>query len=176
MFDNLKIKWISFLKIPNSYQIVEEKHIFEEYFVEKHRYNFFPIDIIQIFDSFGYSLLSSRLDCYNMSFNFRKLKKTNLKKNITYNNNFSLKKEFIYNYYAKKKVTESKFNKICISLKKKYKNEKIKVFGGGRIFNLFIKHGLDNVNMILFLIIIYMTKLNIWGEKISKYKNNCNKI
>ena len=56
-----------FIDIPNSENIIYEKYIFEEYFVEKEKNNFMLEDVLNILIHSGFSINNVNSDPYNLT-------------------------------------------------------------------------------------------------------------
>ena len=149
----LKNKGIFFLDLPNTQQIEYEDLILEEYFVEKHVTNFYFFNIINLFKFFGFNLLFSAVDPYNITaaFVFEKKNYMNCHINIFKNlNHINIQKKIIFEYYQKMEISKKKLKNIVKYINNHF-HKKIIFYGGGRIFNTFLKLGLkiDKVKFVI---------------------------
>jgi len=149
----LKINGYIFIDLPNTEQIRVEKDIFEEYFVEKHRFHFFPKDIIHIFKNLSYELILNSADNYNFTLIFKK--KKNTKKIFKSNfillspNNFKKRVDALLSYRKKYLKTAKLLVKISNKINTLKSENKIIFYGGGRLLFNFFNNGLTNKNISL---------------------------
>lgn len=171
----LKTNGYIFIDLPNTEQINQEKNIYEEYFVEKHRFHFFPTDIIQIFENLNYKLTFLETDDYNFTCIFQKIitnQKISKKKLISTSPNIFRKRCKMLLMYRKKYLKTAKFlSKISKKINKIKNKNQIIFYGGGRLLFNFFNNGLTNKNIILVIDNFLFDKTKkINGLKISNKK------
>lgn len=169
----LKNKGIFFLDIPNTQQIEYEDLILEEYFVEKHVTNFYFFNIINLFKFFGFNLHRTLVDPYNITsvFIFEKKKYNTDKLNIFKNSeHIKFQKKIIFDYYKKMVTSKKKLKNIVKYINNNF-NKKIIFYGGGRIFNTFLKLGLK-IDKVKFVIDNYLFDKIELSNEINLYSHD----
>jgi SAM-dependent methyltransferase len=147
----LKVNGYIFIDLPNTEQIRKEKDIYEEYFVEKHRFHFFPKDIIRVFKNLGYELILDDADIYNFTLILRK--KINTKKILKSDfvlhsqNIFKKRIDLLLEYKKKFLITSKRLVKISKKINNLKSKNKIIFYGGGRLLFNFFNNGLTNKNI-----------------------------
>ena len=139
-----------FLDLPNSENINFEDYIFEEYFVEKHKYNFMLEDVLNILIHSGISIDIVSSDPFNLTvigkkrsgakFELANIKGSDSKTEIQKNN--------ILNYYQKMELTNQIFSSACQKINEFKKDKEVIIYGGGRLLLGFFDSGLENNNII----------------------------
>jgi SAM-dependent methyltransferase len=146
---SLKNEGILFLDLPNTENINYEDLIFEEYFVEKHKYNFMLDDVLNILffsgfrsniihsDPFNITIVAKKID--DSSFQLSKAKSSEEKVN-------KIVKE-VLEYYEKMERSNEAFKNICENINNFKKNSSVVFYGGGRLLLSFISKGLNSQNI-----------------------------
>lgn len=138
-----------FLDLPNSENINFEDYIFEEYFVEKHKYNFMLEDVLNILIHSGISIDIVSSDPFNLTVigkkrSDAKFELTNIKGS---DSKTEIQKTNILTYYQKMELTNQIFSSACQKINEFKKDKEIIIYGGGRLLLGFFDSGLENNNI-----------------------------
>ena len=149
LFDMMNYGATIFIDIPNSENIIYEKYIFEEYFVEKEKNNFMLEDVLNILIHSGFSINNVNSDPYNLTVVAKKRLDGyfNLSGIKTSKSKIDLQKDNVLNYYKKKEETKKIFTIACIKINEFKKNKEIIIYGGGRLLMGFFEYGLEKNNI-----------------------------
>lgn len=139
----MKIGGILFLETPNTNQILLDKNIFEEYFIDKHVNHFCLDALLVILKSNNFYLEEVNANKYNLTLVLRLLNFPSDK--------ILKKKKIVNSYYKNKKDTEKKIHYLAKKINQIKKNRNCLFYGGGRILNSFFDNSLNSRNVIKIL-------------------------
>lgn len=139
-----------FVDLPNSENINFENYIFEEYFVEKHKYNFMLEDVLNILVHSGFSIDQVVSDPFNLTVIGTKNKDygCDLTKITNSNKKVNIQVENVLNYYRKMEKTNNIFSSACNNINNFKKDKEVIFYGGGRLLLGFFGMGLNNDNIL----------------------------
>jgi hypothetical protein len=139
-----------FVDLPNSENINFENYIFEEYFVEKHKYNFMLEDVLNILVHSGFSIDQVVSDPFNLTVIGTKNKDygCDLTKITSSNKKVNIQVENVLDYYRKMEKTNNIFSSACNNINIFKKDKEVIFYGGGRLLLGFFGMGLNNDNIL----------------------------
>jgi hypothetical protein len=146
---SLKNEGILFLDLPNTENINYEDLIFEEYFVEKHKYNFMLDDVLNIlfFSGFRSNIIHS--DPFNITIVAKKIDDSSFQLSKAKSSEEKVNKRVkeVLEYYEKMERSNEAFKNICENINNFKKNSSVVFYGGGRLLLSFISKGLNSQNI-----------------------------
>ena len=145
----IKKNGILFIDLPNTQQIDYEEFALEEYFVEKHKFNFWPDDILSILEFMSFEIIEFRADPFNFTVVAKKTHDLNIDFSKFSRPPFIVESKIrkIKEYFAKRKTFENTLNKIGLKINDFKKNKDIIFYGGGRLLKSFLSESLDLENV-----------------------------
>lgn len=132
----IRIDGVLLIDIPNT-NLILNKNLIEEYFIDKHHIHFEPISINSILNRLGFKIIEKNVDSHNMTFI---CKKNNNKPTALFKKNLILK-NFIKERYEKtllrnRDLINIAFQHFMLPL---IKRQKVAIWGISRIYDLFLK-------------------------------------
>jgi hypothetical protein len=175
--EKLKLGGTLFWDLPNSQQINFENHIFEEYFVEKHKSNFMLSDLISILTASGLEVDFVRADPFNMTIvSTKKANFSNDLKHLKVEQSLVHKRVCdVQNYFKKAENSKETFKQICVKINEFKLNKKVVFYGGGRLLLGFLSKGLTEayVSKVIDNYLFDKTKkcgsLNLFNERVLEH-------
>jgi len=139
-----------FVDLPNSENINFEKYIFEEYFVEKHKYNFMLEDVLNILIHTGFTIDNVSSDPFNLTVIGKKNKQLgcDLTKIYGSKKKGDIQKANVLNYYHKIDETNKIISTSCKKINDFKEKKEVMFYGGGRLLLGFFARGLNNNNIL----------------------------
>jgi hypothetical protein len=169
-FDLLNDDGFFYLELPRT-EMIDNKDFITEYFIDNHLFHFTRDDIKNYLKPYDYKIIyEEKSDWENHVFILKKNSSKVMKSNFPYNNNFALNDKLVSNY---QKNRDLNLKSLMFSGKKINElssgENKIAIWGMGRIFDIFYRYGDVNWNKINYCVDKYLPKYTkeVNGIKIS---------
>lgn len=170
--DVMKFDGILYLEVPNINKI-SNSDIIEEWFIDKHLYHFSPALLEKYLSEENFHIITKNsMDDANIIIIAKKIKPNNLKYNFKNLSEYEKNIQVIQRYKQVLKTNQLKLKKIGNHLNKISKENKVIIWGAGRILDKLVKVGNLNLESISGLVDNFLpTYIDKIHGNIIKYPN-----